>query len=206
MRGIMRFSRMRTSLIVVFAEFWLLSCVSCRQTPGGKGAPEDLRQSFVSQTVWRVADVEAAHHLSEVLGEIRRLRNHPWAGRYLLGDRPDADRLALAPTSGFVLIAAKGESCCQGVSHGRVCSPDCPGAREAIFGDVLALKDDRIRLALELAPGNVILAGEYVPMVHGDRHYLVASDEVALFRQFTAPGGTAESESARRFFVRQPDP
>lgn len=102
-----------------------------------------------------------------------------------------------------MLISGKAGSCCSGAAEGHACSPDCPGAKEALFGDVLELKDGRLKLALELAPGNVILAGEYFPTPVGMRTYLVPTDEMATFKRALTDGKDARAEAAGRFLVRQ---
>ncbi|MCC7292393.1 MAG: hypothetical protein IT449_10075 [Phycisphaerales bacterium] len=152
--------------------------------------------------LWRIAEAEAARRLAAIDAEIAASPAHPWAGRYVLSDQPTTDRLAVAPLAGYVLISGKAGSCCKDAAAGQSCGPDCPGSREAVFGDIIVTPQGRLRLALELSPGNVISAGEYAPIARGSNRCLVPADGLEAFGKAAAEGLQPQERVEGGFFVR----
>lgn len=181
----------------------LVFLAACQQP---KSMPHDEAAQDRESPLFRVADAEAARRLAAINAEIAASPAHPWAGRYVLGDQPTTDRLAVAPHAGYVLISGKAGSCCKDSAAGQTCGPDCPGSREAVFGDIIVTPQGRLRLALELSPGNVISAGEYAPIARGDNRYLAPADSVAAFEKAAADGLQPQELLEKGFFVRSDGP
>jgi len=192
-------SSIRQTLPLFLGSVFLISC----QRPRAHHDPSASRFDVPRSPLWRVADPEASRRLDVVWREIDLSPGHAWAGRYVLSDKPNADRLAVAPKAGFVLIAGKAGSCCKAADGGRLCAADCPGSREAVFGDIFMTPEGRLRLALELSPGNIISAGEYVPINVGGQHYLISGDELEVFNQAIEDGEEPRSKPGGRYFLRE---
>ncbi|GIK17826.1 MAG: hypothetical protein BroJett003_27900 [Planctomycetota bacterium] len=169
-----------------------------------QGASRGVEQAPSPASLWRVADPNVAARLGRIEEEISREPAHAWAGRYVLSARPDSDRLILAPRSGYVLISGKAGSCCKDAESGPKCAPDCPGAREAVDGEIVMTGQGRIRLALELSPGHIILAGEFSPMTAGGQHYLISTEELDAFREAVRKGEEPRKGHEGGFLMRVP--
>ncbi len=186
-----------------FSAGGLIFLAACQQP---KPLPRDEARQDRESPLWRVADAEAARRLAAIAAEIAASPGHPWAGRYRLSDQPTTDRIALAPHAGYVLISGKAGSCCKDAAAGQTCGPDCPGSREAVFGDIIVTPQGRLRLALELSPGNVISAGEYAPMVRDNKRYLLPADGLETFEKAAADGLQPQELVEGGFFVQSDGP
>ncbi|MCG3129705.1 MAG: hypothetical protein FLDDKLPJ_00440 [Phycisphaerae bacterium] len=188
---------LRAGLLVVGCMLGLTA--GCRQ-----GGSRGVESAPSPASLWRVADPNVAGRLARIEEEIGRESAHAWAGRYVLSARPDSDRLILAPRSGYVLISGKAGSCCKDAESGPKCAADCPGAREAVDGEIVMTGQGRIRLALELSPGHVILAGEFSPMTAGGRHYLVSTEALDAFHEAVRKGNEPRDGHEGLFLMRVP--
>lgn len=169
-----------------------------------QGASRGVEQTPAPASLWRVADPTVGARLARIEEEIGKKPGHAWAGRYVLSARSDSDRLVLAPRSGYVLISGKAGSCCKDAESGPKCAADCPGAREAVDGEIVMTGQGRIRLALELSPGHIILAGEFSPMTAGGRHYLISTEELDAFREAVRKGEEPRKGHEGLFLMRVP--
>jgi hypothetical protein len=119
------------------------------------------------------------------------LKAHAWAGKYHYGDGLGVNvDLSLAPKSGFVFTW-----------HG------CLVLYDLNYGGVEEA-DGRIRLVFKYPndrkgfPG---IAPELIPVVWGERHYLIPADEIVEFANAINAGFEPSSTVSKRFLLRNGD-
>jgi len=123
--------------------------------------------------------------------ELQSLPTHPWAGRYYYGDGLGVNvNLSLAPKSGFAFTWN-----------------GCLGLYDLNYGDVVEA-DGRIRLIFKHPndrKGFQGISPELIPIVWGERHYLVSSDEVVNFANAINAGFEPSKTVSKRFLLREGD-
>jgi hypothetical protein len=125
--------------------------------------------------------------LKTIRRELRKLKNHDWAGEYYYGDGLGVNvSLALAPQSGFVFSW-----------HG------CLGLYDLNYGEV-AFANGTVRLLFRY-PNDIRgfqgIAPELLPVRWGDRHYLIPTDRIVQFTNAINAG----TEPSTLFGGRSPD-
>jgi hypothetical protein len=123
--------------------------------------------------------------------ELGTLKEHPWAGRYYYGDGLGVNvALSLAPKSGFVFTWN-----------------GCLGLYDLNYGEV-AEADGRLRLVFTFPnerEGFQGIAPELLPIVWGERHYLIPADEVVHFANAINAGFEPRHTVHGRFLLRAGD-
>jgi hypothetical protein len=123
--------------------------------------------------------------------ELNTLKGHPWAGRYYYGDGLGVNvNLSLAPKSGFEFTW-----------YG------CLGLYDLNYGGVVE-KDGKLGLIFTHSndrKGFQGIAPELVPLVWGERHYLIPSDGFIDFSNAVNAGFETSHSVSRRFLVRERD-
>lgn len=123
--------------------------------------------------------------------ELHALTAHPWAGRYYYGDGLGVNvDLSLAPKSGFAFTWN-----------------GCLGLYDLNYGDVVEV-DGRIRLTFKYPndrKGFQGIAPELIPIVWGERHYLIPADRVVRFANAINAGFEPSKAVSRRFLLREGD-
>jgi hypothetical protein len=123
--------------------------------------------------------------------ELRILEGHSWAGRYYYGDGLGVNvDLDLAPKSGFVFTWN-----------------GCLGLYDLNYGDV-AEKDGRIRLIFKYPndrKGFQGIAPELIPIVWGERRYLIPRDEMVKFANDINAGFEPRKTLWGSFLLRRGD-
>jgi len=135
------------------------------------------------------ANLEAKRAL--IQQELQTLKAHPWAGEYYYGDGLGVNvDLSLAPKSGFAFTWN-----------------GCLGLYDLNYGDVVET-DGRIRLVLRLpneSEGFRGIAPEFIPVVWGERHYLISPEEVVKFANAINAGFEPRGGAGGRFLLRRDD-
>jgi len=125
-----------------------------------------LADDLESKTSAR-AEKTAKGMRAQIVSELKKLQNHPWAGEYYAGDGLGVNTtLSIAPKSGFVFEW-----------HG------CLGLYDRNYGAVV-WTNDHLRLSFTFEnkqKGFQGLAPELIPVRWGDRRYLIPADDVAGF-------------------------
>ena len=123
--------------------------------------------------------------------ELNTLNGHEWAGNYYHGDGLGVNvSLSLAPKSGFVFTWN-----------------GCLGLYDLNYGDVAA-ENGRIKLVFTFAndrKGFQGIAPELIPIVWGERHYLIPADEVVSFANTVNAGFEPRKSQWGRFLLRRGD-
>jgi hypothetical protein len=123
--------------------------------------------------------------------ELKSLDKHPWAGDYYYGDGLGMNvHLELAPQSGFVFTW-----------HG------CLGLYDLNYGDVVE-KAGRIRLVFTFPnerKGFQGMASELMPVLWGERHYLIPSDGLVDFINQINAGFEPRNMLHGRFLLKRGD-
>jgi hypothetical protein len=155
--------------------------------------------SLGGQTVWgedgkrfskgSKASLEARKVLIDQ--EAHGLTAHSWAGRYYYGDGLGVNvKLSLAPKSGFAFTWN-----------------GCLGLYDQNYGDVVEV-DGRIKLIFKYPnerKGFEGIAPELIPIVWGERHYLIPADEVVKFANAINAGFEPRKGAGGRFLLRDGD-
>jgi hypothetical protein len=174
--------RLRTLLIAVFVLSVLLS---------------GLAVIRVART--RTAHYKRSEHAEKVAGKYRRTiqseiqkpGSPPWAGEYYRGDGlGENTTLMLAPASGC-LFEWRG----------------CVGLYDRNYGAVTC-SDGRLRLSLKLPndqDGFVGIEEEFLPVVWGERKYLVPSDDIVGFCNAVNEGAEPRKAAQGFFLLRRGD-
>src|SRR6266849_1218950 len=127
----------------------------------------------------------------EIVHELKTLKAHAWAGKYHYGDGLGVNvDLSLAPGSGFVFTW-----------HG------CLGLYDLNYGGVEEA-DGRVRLIFKYPndrEGFQGVAPEIIPVVWGERHYLIPADGVVEFANAINAGFATSRTVSRRFRLRNGD-
>jgi hypothetical protein len=134
----------------------------------------------------------AASAKKEQIGqELKILKDHAWAGSYYYGDGLGVNvHLSLAPKSGF-------EFTWNG----------CLGLYDLNYGDVIE-KDGKITLVFtnpNSRKGFEGIAPELVPLVWGERHYLIPADGFIDFANAVNAGFEPSENRSSRFLLRDGD-
>jgi hypothetical protein len=123
--------------------------------------------------------------------ELKTLEGHSWAGRYYYGDGLGVNvDLDLAPKSGFVFTWN-----------------GCLGLYDLNYGDV-AEGDGKIRLVFKYAndrKGFQGIAPELIPVVWGERRYLIPRDEIVKFANDINAGFEPRKTLWGSFLLRRGD-
>lgn len=137
------------------------------------------------------ADANLSARKKQIQLEVESLRQDSWAGHYYYGDGLGVNvELDLAPKSGFA-FAWNG----------------CLGLYDMNCGDVVE-SGGTIRLVPKLPNERKPFEGiapEYVPIVWGDRHYLIATNEVVKFANSVNAGFEPREGSWGMFFLKRDD-
>jgi hypothetical protein len=135
------------------------------------------------------ANLEAKKKL--IRRELKTLRAHPWAGQYYYGDGLGVNvYLSLAPKSGFAFTWN-----------------GCLGLYDLNYGDVVEV-DGSIRLVFRLPnehKGFEGIPSEFLPVIWGDRHYLISPDEVVEFANAINAGFEPRKTEWGSFLLRRGD-
>lgn len=150
------------------------------QTASGKNAKFSKR-----------SQAAASAKKQQIGRELKTLRNHPWAGSYYYGDGLGVNvHLSLAPTSGFEFTLT-----------------GCLGLYDLNYGDVVE-KDGRITFVFAHPNGRKgfdVFATELVPLVWGERHYLIPADGFIRFANAVNAGFEPSEHRSARFLLRDGD-
>ncbi len=126
-----------------------------------------------------------------IKSELAQLPGHEWAGDYFYGDGKGTNvSLLFAPRSGFVFSW-----------HG------CLGLYDLNYGDVTAY-GGRLKLLFEhpnRREGFEGIAPELTPVLWGDRHYLIPSDEMVEFTNRINAGFEPREGMFGSFLLRRGD-
>jgi len=131
---------------------------------------------------------DAVKERSEVVrAELAALKEHPWAGTYLMGSHPGAIwRLDIAPKAGYAYTCLSSDAIINGE----------PARIDHNYGTV-TLENGRIKLSHTLANDHdKPLADEFVTLTWEDQLYLVPADGIIDFCN------EVNSEYNVRFFLR----
>jgi hypothetical protein len=133
----------------------------------GLYTPRLHSQSRLPPKLSKASERAAEKQTKQIQTEIGGLRNHRWAGEYYYGDGLGVNvSLILAPQSGFVFTW-----------HG------CLGLYDLNYGSV-AFSKETLKLLFTYTnsrEGFEGIAPELIPMVWGQRHYLIPRDGVIQF-------------------------
>jgi hypothetical protein len=128
---------------------------------------------------------------TQIQRELSSLNVDSWAGQYYYGDGLGVNvELSLAPKSGFAFTWN-----------------GCLGLYDMNYGD-LEESDGKIRLFFKLPNEHKPLQGiasEFVPVVWGNRHYLIASDEVVKFANAINAGFEPREGAWGEFLLKRQD-
>ena len=126
-----------------------------------------------------------------ILAEIKKSKNHEWAGEYYAGDGLGVNTsIAIAPNSGYVFEW-----------HG------CLGLYDRNYGQV-TWTNGRIQLSFTFEnerEGFQGIAPELVPISWGSRRYLVPADDVVGFCNDTNEGREPRNNSHGSYLLRRGD-
>ena len=114
------------------------------------------------------AEAECGRRATAIDAELKPLEQHPWAGSYYFGDGLGVNaRLKLAPKSGFTFIWR-----------------GCLGVYDRNYGVVLLKKDGGLKLLPHFENSQAGFRGfatDLIPVLWGERHYLIPTDEMVAF-------------------------
>jgi len=137
------------------------------------------------------SEAAASAKKEQIRRELNTLKDHPWAGSYYYGDGLGVNiHLSLAPKSGF-------EFTWNG----------CLGLYDLNYGDVIE-KHGRITLVFTHANSRRAYEGiapELVPLVWGERHYLIPADGFIDFANAVNAGFEPSPYRSARFLLRDGD-
>ena len=138
---------------------------------------------------WSQAAAESKKELIDQ--ELNALKGPPWAGRYYYGDGLGVNvHLSLAPRAGFEFTW-----------YG------CLGLYDLNYGSVVE-KEGRLHLMFTHSndrEGFQGIAPELVPLVWGERHYLIPPNGFIDFANAVNAGFETRHSVSRRFFLREGD-
>jgi len=127
----------------------------------------------------------------QIRQELEALKAHPWAGQYYYGDGLGVNvDLSLAPKSGFAFTWN-----------------GCLGLYDLNYGDVVEA-GGKIRFVFKLPnehKGFEGIASDFLPVIWGDRHYLIATDEVVKFANAINAGFEPRETEWGEFLLRRGD-
>lgn len=137
------------------------------------------------------ADANLAARKKQIQEELDSLKDHSWAGRYYYGDGLGVNvELDLAPKSGFAFTWN-----------------GCLGLYDMNYGDVVE-SGRTIRLVPQLPSERKPFEGvapELLPVIWGDRHYLIPTNEVVEFANAINAGFEPREGSWGMFLLKRED-
>ena len=137
------------------------------------------------------ADANLAARKKQVQQEVESLKSDSWAGQYYYGDGLGVNvELELAPKSGFAFTWN-----------------GCLGLYDMNYGHVVE-SGGTIRLVPQLPNERKPFEGiapEFLPIMWGDRHYLIAANEVVRFANAVNAGFEPREGSWGMFFLKRED-
>jgi hypothetical protein len=176
-----RFTAWASSIFLFAVTVGVVVFISGDQTVWGK---EEKKFSKGSK-----ATLEAKKALIDQ--ELKTQSAVMWAGRYHFGDGLGVNvDLSLAPKSGFAFTWN-----------------GCLGLYDLNFGEVAEV-DGKIRLIFKYPnerKGFQGIAPEFIPIVWGERHYLIAMDKVVKFANAINAGFEPSQGVSMRFLLREGD-
>ena len=153
--------------------------------------PPQFAQDKVPKKFSKRADTNLAARTKQIQQELESLKVDSWAGNYYYGDGLGVNvKLSLAPKSGFAFTWN-----------------GCLGLYDMNYGDVVE-SGGKIRLVPLLPNENKPFEGvarEFLPIVWGDRHYLIATDEVVRFANSINAGFEPRKGAGGMFLLRGED-
>jgi hypothetical protein len=153
--------------------------------------PPQFAQEKVAKKFSKRADANLAARKQQVQQELESLKVDSWAGNYYYSDGLGVNvELSLAPKSGFAFTWN-----------------GCLGPYDMNYGDVVEA-NGKIRLVPKLPNERKPFEGiatEFLPIVWGDRHYLIAADEVVEFANAVNAGFEPREGMWGRFLLRRED-
>lgn len=148
-------------------------------------------QDEVPKKFSKRADANLAAKKKRIQQELQSLKVDSWAGHYYYGDGLGVNvELSLAPESGFAFTWN-----------------GCLGLYDMNYGDAVQ-SGGKIRLVPKLPNENKPFEGiarEFLPIVWGDRHYLIATDEVVKFANAINAGFEPRKDAWGMFLLRRED-
>jgi hypothetical protein len=151
----------------------------------------NVRGQFLWGKFSRWAKAGAERKTELINQELENLKNHPWAGKYYYGDGLGVNvNLSLAPKSGFVFMWN-----------------GCLGLYDLNYGGV-GEADGRIRLVFKYPndrKGFQGIAPELIPIVWGQRHYLIPADGIIDFANAINAGFEPTTTLRGSFLLRAGD-
>jgi len=123
--------------------------------------------------------------------ELEGLKDHPWAGEYYYGDGLGVNvRLTIAPKSGFAFTWS-----------------GCMGLYDLNYGEINE-SNGRIKLLFEhpnKREGFQGIASELIPVLWGERHYLIPSDKMVEFTNAVNAGFEPCTMFCSSFLLKEGD-
>jgi hypothetical protein len=171
-------ARTAFSLLLVAASAWL-------------SQPPQFAQDKDVKKFSKQAEANLEARKKQIQRELETLKVDTWAGRYYLGDGLGVNiEFSLAPKSGFAFTWR-----------------GCLGLYDMNYGDVEE-SDGKIRLVFKLPNERGPLRGfasEFLPIIWGDRHYLIRSDGVVEFANAINAGFEPRKDVFGGFLLRRED-
>jgi hypothetical protein len=155
-----------------------------------------LPPQFAGETVPKKfskrADAKLAARKKQIQQELESLKDDSWAGHYYYGDGLGVNvELDLAPKSGFAFTWN-----------------GCLGLYDMNYGHVVEPGGGTIRLVPQLPNERKpfeSIALEFLPIMWGDRHYLIATNEVVKFANAINAGFEPREGSWGMFLLKRED-
>lgn len=153
--------------------------------------PSQFAGEKVPKKFSKRADANLAARKKQILQELESLKGDSWAGKYYYGDGLGVNvELDLAPRSGFAFTWN-----------------GCFGLYDMNYGDVVE-SGGTIRLVPQLPNERKPFEGiapEFLPILWGARHYLIATNEVVKFTNAINAGFEPREGSWGMFLLKRQD-
>ena len=153
--------------------------------------PPQLAGEKIPKKFSKRADANLAARKKQIQQELESLKDDSWAGHYYYGDGLGVNvELDLAPKSGFAFTWN-----------------GCLGLYDMNYGEVVE-SGGTIRLVPQLPNERKPLesiAPEFLPIMWGDRHYLIATNEVVKFANAINAGFEPREGSWGMFLLKRED-
>src|SRR5258706_2821829 len=148
-------------------------------------------QDTAAKKFSRRANANLETRKKQIQQELKSLKLDSWAGEYYYGDGEGVNvDLSLAPKSGFTFTWN-----------------GCLGLYDMNYGDVVE-SGGKIRLVFKLPNEQKPFEGiatEFLPIVWGERHYLIPADDVVKFANAINAGFEPRDGAWGEFFLRRED-